>query len=299
MAENIAQPKYTLAARLLVVDDEPNIRSPLARALSLLGYSVEEASSGREALALLDRTPYDLIVLDMHMPEIDGVEVMHRARQQHPELLIIVLTGHATLDSAIAAVRLEAADYLRKPVTILEILKAVARALDKRTERLQRQSRPNAVDDRFDYEPQSNLWPGSAVPVQISLPRFVRVHPLSLDIHRRLVTVGNNPAHAFELTAGETAILAGLMTHSGRVLSCRQLVHMALGRDLPAPEAQSVVRPHISRLRHKLEAVIKKPRLIRTVRKRGYYFVSDETDARSEKRRQNAYSPSSEIFQAG
>ena len=150
-------------ARLLIVDDEPNIRSSLARALSLLGYFVEEAGSGQEALALLEHTTPDLMVLDMHMPGLDGVEVMHRARQMHPELSIIILTGYATLENAIAAVKLTAADYLRKPASTREIANAVTRTLEKRAKQLRQQRLHQTLREALDVLRQAKTLPNSPV----------------------------------------------------------------------------------------------------------------------------------------
>lgn len=135
MAENLTPTGDNSDVRLLVVDDEPNIRTPLARALGLRGYLVEEADSGHEALRLLERTPYNLMVLDMHMPGMDGAEVIQHTRRLYPKMLIIILTGYNTLDNAIAAIKGEAVDYLLKPVSMEEILAAVAQALQKRLQR--------------------------------------------------------------------------------------------------------------------------------------------------------------------
>ncbi len=136
MTESLMQPGKNSAARLLVVDDEALIRTSLARALSLQGYAVEEAGCGREALESLKQTVYDLMVLDMHMPDIDGVAVMRHARHLQPELSIIILTGHPTLENAIAGVKLGAVDYLLKPASMREILAAVTEALQKRPQQL-------------------------------------------------------------------------------------------------------------------------------------------------------------------
>ncbi|MCL4298458.1 MAG: response regulator [Anaerolineae bacterium] len=125
--ESITEP------RLLLVDDEPNIRTAVGRALRLMGYKkVEEANSGSKALEMLEQASYDLLLLDMHMPDMDGIAVMTRARQLYPELLIVILTGNATLKNAIAAVKLEAIDYLQKPARIQDIAKAVTSALQRK-----------------------------------------------------------------------------------------------------------------------------------------------------------------------
>ena len=88
--------------RLLIVDDEFNLRTSLGEVLRLRGFQVDEAASGLEALTLLERGAYDLMVLDMVMPGMHGVEVMRRAREMRPDLAVIVLTAHATVESAIA-----------------------------------------------------------------------------------------------------------------------------------------------------------------------------------------------------
>jgi DNA-binding NtrC family response regulator len=83
---------------------------------------------------MLERTPHDAMVLDIRMPGMDGAEVMSRACQLYPDLRIIVLTGHATLESAIAAVKSHAADYLLKPASVYDIAAAIARALQQRAQ---------------------------------------------------------------------------------------------------------------------------------------------------------------------
>ncbi len=272
MPESLISPQDSPEARLLIVDDEPHIRSPLVRVLTLLEYAVDEAGSGEEALTLLERTSYDLMVLDMRMPGMDGVEVMYRARYLQPDLLIIVLTGHASVESAIAAVKLEAVDYLRKPAGTREIVDAITRALQKRPKR-------SPPQQQFEREPISP--PPLETPPPASFPyssshgeRFIHVYPLRLDRQKRLVTIDDSPATSpIEMTKGETAVLASLMAYPGLVLSCQKLVHTAWGYDETEEEAENIIRPYISRLRRKLEVDPKSPRLIHTVRRRGYRFT--------------------------
>ena len=258
--------------RLLVVDDEPNIRSPLARALSSSGYAADEAGSGHEAITLLKQVHYQLIVLDMHMPDIHGVEVMQLARQIHPDLLIVVLTGYATVESAIAAVKMEAVDYLRKPVTIREIVKTVTQAIQKNAKRLQRQQLMQVVSEAIEALRQVDESIPSAAVAETNSEQVVYVRPLTLDREMRQVTTDENPVQSFQLTEGEAAVLDRLMTQPGQVLSCRQLIREIWGYEADPAQAESVIRPYICRLRGKLEGDPKEPRLIHTVRKRGYLF---------------------------
>lgn len=274
--DSLTLPGDNSAAQLLIVDDERGIRLALMRALSLLGYAVDGAGSGQEALALLERTSYDLMVLDMHMPDTDGAEVMHRARRLHPDLLIIVLTGHATLDSAIAAVKLEAVDYLCKPVSIREIAGTIARVLRKQAKQLHQrrlvQLMGRALNALREVETPLTSPPSPTA----SSERFVVAAPLILDRQNLRVAMGDSPVQIFQLTEGEAEVLASLMTHPNQVLSCRELVHLMWGQNLTESEAESVVRPRICRLRRKFRVRPKADRLICTVRGQGYVFASNE-----------------------
>jgi DNA-binding response OmpR family regulator len=239
-------------ARVLVVDDEMEVRSVLMRFLNLSGYRADEAASGDQALEMLERTPYDVVVLDIRMPDMDGVEVMRRARQVRPGVPIIFLTGYATLETAIAALRSRATDYLLKPAGICDLAAAVACALQQRT--------------------QQDLL---QVP---SSERFLCVGPVSLDRERRVAIVegaGDADAFGVELTVSEAALLAHLVQHPGIVLSCRELAQVALDyNNLSEREARNIIRPHIARLRKKIESDSANPRLIRTVPSRGYILSS-------------------------
>ena len=133
MIENIVYLDGNADGRLLIVDGETNNRSPLARALRLQGYTVEEAGSGHETLTLLKLVPYDLMVLDINLPGMSGVEVMRHVRRLHPELIIIVLTSHFSSKNAQEVLGLKAEDYLCKPVSLSEISQAVIKALRRRS----------------------------------------------------------------------------------------------------------------------------------------------------------------------
>lgn len=280
--EHMLIPSPLSPARLLIVDDEPHIRSALSKALSLLGYMVDEADGGVAALARLQEKEYDLMVLDMRMPDMDGTEVMQQVRQFQPELLIIILTGHASLENAIAAIKSEAVDYLLKPVSTHEIAEAVQRALYKRSERLHQRHLVQVIGDALDALRQTDPTCAASDGREKDSPRFRRVRPLTLDYQKRLVIIEGQPDQTLQLTEGETAVLARLMARPDEVISCEELVRQAWGEDLKENEAQSVVRPHIFRLRRKLEAVLSGVRLIHTLRRRGYFFSTKEVDLSAE-----------------
>lgn len=273
-----------LKAQLLVVDDEPHLRISLQELLRRRGYDVEVAGSGAEALSLLECSPFDLMMLDLHMPGMGGVEVMRRARQMRPDLSIIVLTAHASVDSAIAAVKHDATDYLLKPCSVDDLILTIARALQERTKQVRRDRLLNMVSDAMDVLRQTDSTtavapaPAPATPPLISLApepahSHLRVGPLTLDRHKRLVFLSSDLSRTVELTENEVAILVAMMEHPNQVFSCEQLADKALGCDgLDKWTVESIVRSSIFRLRQKIQGDPKAPHLIRTVRGRGYYF---------------------------
>jgi DNA-binding NtrC family response regulator len=118
----------TTRARILVIDDEPVVR--LSYAMSLApSYETRTASDGTEALSLMQRSPADLVLLDLRMPGMQGLEVLKAIKEQWPESEVVIITGYPSVDSAKEAVRLGAFDYLSKPVGPDEVLGAARNAL--------------------------------------------------------------------------------------------------------------------------------------------------------------------------
>jgi CheY-like chemotaxis protein len=107
--------------RILIVDDDPDIRQVLSDRMSSLGYAVETANDGREALEALKKGGFDGMLLDMRMPEIDGTEVLRRARESHPALPIVVVTATSVKESAAQTVAGGACAYLLKPFDAVQL----------------------------------------------------------------------------------------------------------------------------------------------------------------------------------
>src|SRR5512132_1138704 len=119
-----------MPATVLLVDDEKNIQLTLSRALSMEGYAVEVAGGGREALEKIAALPVDVVVMDVRMPGLDGISVLAKARETRPELPVVIMSGHGSIETVRSAFRLGAFDYLEKPITEKEkLLVAVRNAL--------------------------------------------------------------------------------------------------------------------------------------------------------------------------
>lgn len=118
--------------RVLVVDDEKNIRFVIAQCLEQAGYTVDVAVDGEHGLQKLAEQPYDLMLLDLKLPGIDGMEVLSQSHRIRPYLPVIMMTAHGTIETAVEAMKLGALDYLQKPFNPDEILAQVARVLRRR-----------------------------------------------------------------------------------------------------------------------------------------------------------------------
>jgi len=116
---------------ILIVDDEKNIRLTLSQALETLGAEVDTAANGEEALAKLKEKEFGLILLDIRMPGMDGMEVLHRVREIRPDIRVIMITAYGTVESAVEAMKLGAVDFLQKPFDPEEIRELVLRVMDR------------------------------------------------------------------------------------------------------------------------------------------------------------------------
>lgn len=134
---------------LLVVDDEERMRSFLTAELVRKGFSVDEASSGEEGLALIETRNYHVVLLDLRMPGMTGLEALKKIRESHPAPEVIIVTGHGTIDTAIEAMRLGAYHYVTKPFKLRELELTLRKARDKVS--LERKSRrlERLVEDRL------------------------------------------------------------------------------------------------------------------------------------------------------
>lgn len=258
-------------ARILVVDDERGIRRTLTQMFTRMGYQATGVASGAEALEQMRRERFDLVILDLKMPEMDGTEVLKAARPFAPDTVFILLTAYGTLDSAIVAVRHGAFDYLLKPSSVQEIVRAVEAGLAERQRRMS-QEEPVVLLERA-LAGLKGATPSQTVPS--TSERFLQLPEITVDTLRRLAVVRGQPV---DLTATEFEILTYLMRHRDRVVSCRELVARVRGYELDERDARTLLRSHIHRLRRKVERDCSRPSLIRTVRGSGYAVGTETTE---------------------
>ena len=119
-----------LTSSILIIDDEPGLRKTLAMILQRVGYQVTTAGSAHEANQLLQKGAFNLVFLDLKLPDADGIQILPAIRKIYPDMPVIILTAHASLSSAIEAIRAGARDYLLKPFEPAEIVDRVSTIID-------------------------------------------------------------------------------------------------------------------------------------------------------------------------
>jgi DNA-binding response OmpR family regulator len=253
--------------RILVVDDEPTIRVSLGETLARAGYAVLTAASGEEALALLQEETVDLILLDLKMEGIDGLQVMAEVEKQSLPPVMIMLTAHASLDSAIAAMRRGGHDYLTKPCRPRELLVSVEQGMARRREALRQHELAHLIEHSARQLRGNSQPEKTAPPAQ---PHLLEGRGLVLDRERFTVTRSGQPVH---LTPSEFRLLLCLMARADQVVSFRELTQELYGSEEGMEEAREAITTHLWRLRQKIGNGPDGAPYIVNVRGQGYKFI--------------------------
>lgn len=247
-------------ASILVVDDEEGIRYFLERFLTREGYQVVTAPSGETALARLATTEFDVVLLDLKMKGISGLDVLADLHVRWPATSVIILTAHASLESAVEALRRGAHDYLFKPCRTLDLRESIRNGLTKRRELLQlRQIAPNLS------APESSAGPIEPAPVD----RFLQHNGLIIDPIRHIITLDGM---LLELSPTEFDLLAYLVSQVPRVVPPQELIREVQGYSSDATEAAETIRSHIYHIRRKMQTTVGRSAIL-TVRGVGYTLV--------------------------
>lgn len=263
------------SAHVLVVDDEGAIRYSISKTLQRIGYQVTAVESGEKALEVMADQNFDVVLTDIRMPGLTGVELLGKIKEQAPDAIVILMTGYASLGTAVESLRLGAHDYLIKPSSSQDIRASVARGLE-RAQNLQRrrmllESIQANIKELTGTEPETNhrvntFTPPPPSPSQPAMSTMT-LGPLTIFPGKYEIQVGDK---RLSLTPTEFDLLLYLAAHRGRVVPCYELVREVRGYTVAEKDAREVVRPHISNLRRKLEKAGQDPDLIVNVRGIGY-----------------------------
>ncbi|MGC9522862.1 MAG: response regulator transcription factor [Anaerolineae bacterium] len=231
----------------LVVDDEAGIRFFIKETLQRADHQVTTVSDGEEALEVLRNTSFDLVILDLKLGgRVDGLKVLEAVRWRWPEAVVLILTAHGSLETAMAAIREGVDRYLLKPLTPQELRSAVQEALEERRDRL----------DRVQEQAKE----------QAALQRG----PFRVDLQKHQITYDGE---ALELTPSEFDLLVHLMQNAHRVVPPPELVEVVRDyRPGDLYEARNIIKWYIHRLRQSIEPDPSHPRFVINVRGVGYRF---------------------------
>jgi len=264
----------SLSGSILIIDDEVALCQTLTRILRQAGWEATAALDGTEALQRLAASPYDLAYLDLHLPGANGLEVLKQIHQLQPQLPVILFTAHASLQSAIEAMRLGATDYLIKPVTPETLIARTRTVLSERAGQRRRREIQEQIEAlqaelvALDTATAPPPAPTAALPSE----RFLKRGHLTLDLQARRATFGDEepalPPAAFDY-------LVVLARHAPDVVDYQTLVTEAQGYQIDRRQAQELAKWHIHELREALEPDPEQPRHILNMRGTGYRLVVD------------------------
>lgn len=241
-------------SNILVVDDEPVARQSLTDILKLEGHNVTSAPNGQAAVEYVRTHPVDLMIVDLRMPGMDGLEVVQVVNQVSPETEVILLTAFGSTETAIQALRLRIHDYLLKPASPAQIVATVKKGLARRFAR-------------------SKSAGTTSVDVDESVSVFTLKDGTSVNLSRRQIKHKSKVEH---LTPAEGRLLRILMENEGKVFSHRELVLLVQGYDTSTREAPEILRPLVSRLRHKLDQFPSLSERVVSVRGTGYLYEREK-----------------------
>jgi len=245
-----------MKSNILVVDDEPVARQSLTDILKLEGHNVTSAPNGQSAVEHVRTHPIDLMIVDLRMPGMDGLEVVQVVNQISPDTEVILLTAFGSTETAIQALRLRIHDYLLKPASPAQILASVKKGLTRRSTRSRVSSAAVSVADVDEAIEVFSLKDGTTV-----------------DLSRRQIKHKSKVEH---LTPAEGRLLRILIENEGKVFSHRELVLLVQGYDTSQREAPEILRPLVSRLRHKLDQFPSLSERVVSVRGTGYLYEGNK-----------------------
>jgi len=256
-----------MSARILIIEDDPGVQEALTELLYSEGFVAASARTGEAALEMLTRESFDLALLDLHLPgRLDGRDVMSEISQLHPKTRVIIITGHGSLETAIAAIRSGARDYILKPYKIDDFLTSIRRVLSEKETKARKEILIEQLASSLDQLKDVEGIRGEELPARrvASLPGNLMV-----DLERREIWRGDQRVR---LTPTESKLLSIFLENRGRVLGHRELVFLVQGIQVSDGEAPEILRPMVSRLRKKLAVFPGLDVWISNVRGTGYLF---------------------------
>lgn len=260
---------------ILIIDDEASLRQTMARILQRAGYEVTTASNGKEGLALVSEHPFDLLYLDIRMPDISGLELLKTIHAKLPDLPIILFTAQPDINSAVEALRRGAIDYLLKPLkpqTVIDRTQMILVDIQKERRKRELQRQIETLQAELNSLENQRTDTAASKPEQRPAldDRFVKRGGLTLDLHTRHVMLNGR---AISLPPTSFDYLLVLARHAPNIVDYQTLVSEAQGYVADTREAQELTKWHIHHIRQALEPDSRNPVHVINVRGMGYRLV--------------------------
>jgi DNA-binding response OmpR family regulator len=261
---------------ILIVDDEPKLARSLSLILQRADYVVTTAPDAATALQLLQVGAYNLVFLDIRLPDQSGIQLLPQIHAIYPDMPVVMVTAHATLETAIGAVRAGARDYLLKPIDPEDILARTKKILDeqvepKRKREITAQIQSLLSELQTTHDKESLASASNPAPPALDPTRYLKRGDLQLDLHTRIINLNDReiclPPSTFDY-------LVTLVRHSPNPVAYNTLVKESQGyQELGRIEAKEITRWQIHELRKVLEQDLQHPHMIITVRDVGYRLI--------------------------
>lgn len=278
-------------AKILVVDDESSIRFFLQELLERDGHRVTPVESGETAINLIGQEEFDLALIDLKLLGVSGTEVLKELHKAWPDTVVIMLTGHGSLESAVEALRQGAHDYLFKPCKTVELRESIRVGLMNRHQQIRQRELLMQLEQHLSSSlagvratieetsppptrktPKLTPQPSAVPPIITREPemeknRFIQRDGFIVDLTRHVITMNEV---LLELSPTEFDLLAYLISEAPRVVPPQELVREAQGYTTEPWEARDIIRYHIYRIRQKIKEATGETKIITTVRGVGY-----------------------------
>ena len=265
------------SGHILIIDDEAGLRQTMARILLRAGFEVTTVASGKESLAIVKEHAFDLVYLDIRMPDMNGLDVLTTIHAQFPELPIILFTAQPDLHSAVEALRRGATDYLMKPLKPEMVIDRTRNILSEQNKKKRRREILHQMDElqaELDALDGSESQETKLSPKAGDTPsdRFLKRGLLTLDLHTRRVMIRD---HTVSLAPTSFDYLLVLARHSPNVVDYQTLVAEAQGYQSEVRDAQELTKWHIHNIRQAIGTDARNPVHVITIRGSGYRLVTD------------------------
>jgi DNA-binding response OmpR family regulator len=239
---------------ILIIDDEVSLRQTLARILQRAGFEATTVASGKEGIDIVGQQSFDMVYLDIRMPDMGGLDVLKTIHAQFPELPVILFTAQPDLHSAVEALRRGAIDYLMKPLkpqTIIDRTRTILSDQEKKVRRREILRQMEELQAELNILDGVEASTANSSPTESSSDRFVKRGILTLDLHTRRAIINDR---AVNLAPTSFDYLLVLARHSPNVVDYQTLVAEAQGYQAEAREAQELTKWHIHNIRRAIES---------------------------------------------